>query len=126
MRVGISSRSLSPPPAESVLDLYSTVEVVQQQSGHSELTDNVQEILLEAQHNANYKDTLDCISGHGSRSQGVNKCKLKPVIESLLRGWFQPKQKILWSEQKLFSKLNSLKFTLEQQSLVDSGIQMDQ
>ena len=66
MRVGISSRSLSPPPAESVLDLYSTVEVVQQQSGHSELTDNVQEILLEAQHNANYKDTLDCISGHGS------------------------------------------------------------
>ena len=79
MRVGISSRSLSPPPAESVLDLYSTVEVVQQQSGHSELTDNVQEILLEAQLNARYMKTLDYLSGYDSRPKNVSNRKLKPV-----------------------------------------------
>ena len=46
--------------------------------------------------------------------------------ESLLRGWFKPEQNTVWLEQKLFSKLNGLKLTLEQQSLMDSGIQMDQ
>ena len=40
----------------------SSVDVVEQQSRHSELTNNVQEILLEAQHNTSYKETLDCLS----------------------------------------------------------------
>ena len=98
------------------------MEVVEQRSHHFESSDNVQEILLVAQHNASYKETLDYIFGHDSRPQGVSKCKLKPVRESLLQGWFQPEQNIVWSEQTLFSKLNGLKLTLEKQSLVDNGI----
>ena len=56
----------------------------------------------------------------------MSKHKLKPVRESLLQGWFQPEQNIVWSEQTLLSKLNGLKLTLEKQSLVDSGIRIDQ
>ena len=80
--------------------------------------------LTEAQRNASYKETLDCISGCSSRPQGVSKHKLKPVRESLLQGWFQPEQNTVWLETKLFSKLNGLKLTPEKQSLVDSGIWM--
>ena len=67
---------------------------------------------MEAQCNTSYKETLDCISGWGSRPQGVSKHKLKPVRESLLQGWFQPEQNTVWLETKLFSKLNGLKLTL--------------
>ena len=56
----------------------------------------------------------------------MSKHKLKPAQEYLLWGWVQPERNTVWLEQKLFSKLNGLKLTPEQQSLMDSGIQMDQ
>ena len=74
---------LSPP--EYVKEMDTLVEVVQQRSSnHSELSDNVQEILLKAQCNASYKKTLDCTSGCDSRPQNVSKHKQKPIQESLL------------------------------------------
>ena len=84
------------PPSEPVLDMDSLVLVVEQQSNHSELSDNVQEILLKAQCNAGYKETLDCISSHNSRPQNVSKHKLRPDQECLLWGWFQPEQNTVW------------------------------
>ena len=103
-----------------------SVEEVEQQSHHSEPGNNIQEILLEAQRNASYKETLDCISGWGSRPQGVSKHKQKLIGERMLRKWFQPEFNMVWLESKVFSRLNGLKLTLEQQSLVESGIRMDQ
>ena len=102
-----------------------SVEEVEQQSHHSEPGNNIQEILLEAQRNASYKETLDCISGWGSRPQGVSKHKQKLIGERMLRKWFQPEFNMVWLESMVFSKLKSHKLTLEQQSLVDSGIRMD-
>ena len=64
----------------------SSIEVVKQQSNHPGLSDNVQEILLEAQLNASYKETLDYLSGHNSRPKNVSNRKLKPVREGLLLG----------------------------------------
>ena len=55
----------------------------------------------------------------------MSKHKLKLIGESMLREWFQPDHNMVWSESKVFSRLNSLKLTTEQQSLVDSGIRMD-
>ena len=43
----------------------------------------------------------------------------------MLWEWFQPDHNTVWLESKAFSRLNSLKLTMEQQSLVDSGIRMD-
>ena len=79
-------------PPEPNHDMDSSVEVVEQQSNHSELSDNVQEILLEAQLNASYKVTLEYLSFHSSRPKNLSNHKLKPVREGLLQGWFQPKQ----------------------------------
>ena len=39
--------------------LDSSLVEVEQRSSHSELTNNVKEILLDAQHNASYRETLD-------------------------------------------------------------------
>ena len=55
----------------------------------------------------------------------MSKHKLKLFGESMLREWFQPDHNMVWSESKVFSRLNSLKLTTEQQCLVDSGIRMD-
>ena len=99
---------------------------VKQRSSHSESTNNIHKILCEAENNASNRKTLDYLSGHGSRPRNVSKYKLKLLGESLLQGRFQPEQNTVWSEQKLLCKLKGLKLTPEQQSLVDSGIQMDQ
>ena len=86
---------------------------IEQQSRHSEPGKNIQKILLEAQHNASYKETLYFIPGCGSRPQGVSKCKLKLIRESMLWEWFHPELKMVWSESKIFSMLNGLKLIPE-------------
>ena len=63
--------------SDPVLD--SSVEVLEQRSNHSESSDNVQKILLEAHLNASYKETLDYLSGHNSRPKNFSNHKLKPV-----------------------------------------------
>ena len=60
-------------------NLDSSAEVVEKRSRYSASTDNIQEILLDAQRNASYKKTLDYLSGCGSRPWNVSKFKLKPV-----------------------------------------------
>ena len=86
---------------------------IEQQSRHSEPGKNIQKILLEAQHNASYKETLYFISGCGSRPQGVSKCKQKLIGESMLWKWFQPEHNMVWLESKVFSRLKSHKLILE-------------
>ena len=44
----------------------------------------------------------------------------------MLRDWYQPEHGSVWVEQKVFDKLNHLKLAPEQQSLVDSGIRINQ
>lgn len=44
----------------------------------------------------------------------------------MLRDWYQPECNTVWPESKVFGKLLNLKLAPEQQSLVDSSIQMDQ
>ena len=56
---GLQADQCLPLPARSVQVLDDLVEEVEQQSRHSELGNNIQEILLEAQSNASYKETLD-------------------------------------------------------------------
>ena len=85
---GLQADQCLPLPAGSVQVLDDSVEEVEQQSRHSEPGNNIQEILLEAQSNASYRETLDCISGCSSRPQGVSKRKLKLIGESLLSEWF--------------------------------------
>ena len=89
------------------------MEEVEQQSRHSEPGKNIQEILLEAQRNASYMETLDCISGYGSRPQGVSKRKQKLIGESMLQMWFQPEHNMVWLESKVFSRLKSHKLISE-------------
>ena len=44
----------------------------------------------------------------------------------MLWDWYQPECNTVWAESKVFGKLLNLKLALEQQSSVDSGIQIDQ
>ena len=44
----------------------------------------------------------------------------------MLWDWYQPEHYTVWRGSKVFSKLNGLKLTPEQQSSVDSGIRIDQ
>ena len=116
--------SLPPSPVES-LHQEGSREEVEQRSHQSEPSDNIQEIAKEAQHIASYQATLDCISSSGSKPQGVSKCKLGYVGERIVRNWYQPERNTVWTESKVFGKLFGLKLILEQQSSVDSSIQMD-
>ena len=117
--------SLSHLPVEPLCQEGSREEI-EQESHQSEPRDKVQEIVLEALHMASHQTTLDCISGHGSKPQGVSKCKVGYVGERMLWDWYQPECNTVWTKSKVFSKLNSLKLTPEQQSSVDSSIWMNQ
>ena len=63
--------------------------------------------------------------GLGSKPQEVSKCKLGYVGERMLGDWYQSERNTVWTESKVFGKLNGLKLTFEQQSSVNSGIWMD-
>ena len=44
----------------------------------------------------------------------------------MLQDWFHSQQGTVWSEQRVFGKLQWLKLAPEQQSTVDSGVRVDQ
>ena len=44
----------------------------------------------------------------------------------MLQDWYQPQRGMVWPEQKVFGKLNKLKLAPDQQSMVDSGVRVDQ
>ena len=73
-----------PPSIDESLHQEGSRQEVEQRSHQSKPSDNIQEIVLEAQRIASYQATLDCISGHGSKPQGVSKHKLGYVGEHML------------------------------------------
>ena len=70
-------------------------------------------------------DTLDAISCFSSNSQ-EDKRRLGVVGECMLQSWFQPERGSVWPEHKVFEKIENLTLVPEQQSSVDSGVQVDQ
>ena len=86
---GQGDPSLSPSPVGPLPKEGSRKEV-EQWSYQSEPSDKFQEIFLEAQRIASFQATLDCISGSGSKPQGVSKHKLGYVGERMLHDWYQP------------------------------------
>ena len=44
----------------------------------------------------------------------------------MLQDWYQLQRSTVWHEQKVFGKLNKLKLAPDQQSVVDSGVRVDQ
>ena len=77
---GQEDPSFSPSPIEP-LSQGGSREEAEQWFHQSEPSDNVQELVLEAKRMASYQATLDCISGHGSKSKGVSKCTLGYIGE---------------------------------------------
>ena len=44
----------------------------------------------------------------------------------MLREWYQPEHKSVWTDNVAFHKMDGLKLISEQQSAVESGIKLDQ
>ena len=100
---------------------------MQQESPQSEQCDqSVSDFVKEAVRLASFQDTSNSISGCSYRPQVVSDCKLGLVRVHMLQDWLQPQQGMVWSEQRVISKLQGLKLPPEQQSTVDTGVRVDQ
>ncbi len=87
---------------------------------------DIQEFVQELKERSTLLDTSDAISGHCSNPQEASNRRLGVVGECMLRSWYQPVRGSVWSEHKVFERLRNLSLVPEQQSSVDSGVQVDQ
>ena len=117
----------SPSPGQSPPRKDSGQGIVQQESHQSEQCDQgVSDYVQEAERVASLGNTSNSISGRSYRPQGVSHPKLGLVGVHMLQDWFQTQQGTVWSEPRVFGKLQGLKLAPEQQSTVDSGVRVDQ
>ena len=110
-------QELLPSEGEASIVEVSQEEVVEQVPQQSEPRDP--DLAWEARCRASLQASLDCISGKGSRPQPPNTRKLGTVGSALLRDWYQPERRAVWSEGKVLDK--SLKLVGEQQAVLVPG-----
>ena len=116
---------LPSPPCEPIpQDLGCSRQRFEQESSQSE-PDLREECVKEMERRACHLDTSNAIAGQGSNSQETNR-HLGVCGQHMLRDWFTPRRNTVWPETKVNSSLGKLALVLDQQSILDCGIRLDQ
>ena len=73
-----------------------------------------------------HMNTSNTTAGQGSNFQETSHCHLMVCGQRILRDWFTPRRNTVWPEAKVNSSLGKLASVSDQQSILDSGIRLDQ
>ena len=99
----------SPPSVEEIPPGQGDSREVEQGSFQSEPSEQeVRDFAQEMKQRASLLDTLDAITGHSSNSQEVSNRHRGVVGERMLHDWYQPVGGSVWSEHRVFDRLNGL------------------